>query len=151
MPILTDEQHEASASGSCDYESYWNAVLGSNRDADDVCREFGLIGRDGLDEWLGTAESEARAVSTDGFPSREDCERWHNEALDELTEASGGLDALTADQAWEKFVGSQSTSGFIDASGDPSEYVEHSPLCSGLSQAERESLAEKLAERIAQS
>jgi len=80
--------------GTCDYESYWNAVLGASRDADAVCREFVLIGRDGLDEWLGTAESEARAISTDGFPSREDCERWHNEALEELAEASGGVDAL---------------------------------------------------------
>jgi hypothetical protein len=43
------------------YEGYWNAVLGANRDAADVVREFELEAR-GLDEWLGHAEAEAWAL-----------------------------------------------------------------------------------------
>jgi len=43
------------------FEGYWNAVLGANRTAADVVREFGLDPADqnGVDEWLGNAESEA--------------------------------------------------------------------------------------------
>jgi hypothetical protein len=58
--------------------------------------------------------------------------------------------SLTPDQAWDGFVGSQSTSEFVDAGGEPAEYVEHSPTCAHLSQAERETLAEKLAEHISE-
>jgi hypothetical protein len=43
------------------YEGYWNTVLGANRSADDVVREFDLDPTDhrGVDEWLGHAEAEA--------------------------------------------------------------------------------------------
>ena len=70
------------------YENYWNMVLGAS-DAEGVVCEFGLVGpRSALDEWLGTAESEARAVAADGQgPSEELCEQYHERALDELVAA----------------------------------------------------------------
>ena len=40
------------------YEGYWNTVIGANRGPEDVVREFGLVA-DGLDGWLGAAESAA--------------------------------------------------------------------------------------------
>jgi hypothetical protein len=43
------------------YEGYWNAVLGANRDAADVVREFELVS-DGLEEWLDSAETAARVA-----------------------------------------------------------------------------------------
>jgi len=70
------------------YENYWNMVLGTS-DAEGVVREFELTGpRIALDEWLGTAESEARVVAAEGHgPSEELCEQYHERALNELVDA----------------------------------------------------------------
>ena len=49
------------------FAEYWDGVLGSNRDAVDVVRDFDLADSDRrvVDEWLGTAESEAKAQGAD--------------------------------------------------------------------------------------
>lgn len=46
------------------FADYWATVMGPDRDPAAVVREFDLAGgtRRDLDEWLGTAESEAWAV-----------------------------------------------------------------------------------------
>jgi hypothetical protein len=66
------------------YDGYWNAVLGANRDADDVIVEFDLNGhRAELDEWLGTAEESARvAGGLEVLPA--EWADFHGRALDEL-------------------------------------------------------------------
>ena len=71
-----------------DFEGYWNAVLGANRSAADVVREFGLdpADRHGLDEWLGQAEGEASAVGDlDSIPA--EWRGFHARALAQLEEA----------------------------------------------------------------
>jgi hypothetical protein len=68
------------------YEGYWNTVLGADRMADDVCREFRLDPRDRrtLDDWLCRAEAEAWAQG--GGEGEIPAEWWehHCLALDEL-------------------------------------------------------------------
>lgn len=77
------------------YEGYWNAVLGANRNAEDVIREFELNSSDkaGMDEWLGNAEIEAaiqlhiRGTNVDGLHAGEFPREWreyHTRALEEL-------------------------------------------------------------------
>lgn len=71
-----------------DFEGYWNAVLGSGN-ATNVVREHELVGADGLDEWLGTAEAEAWAMG--GGDALEIPEEWtgfHARALSDLTAAA---------------------------------------------------------------
>lgn len=68
-----------------DFEGYWNVVLGANRSAADVVRDFDLDPSDerGLDEWLGHSEEAAlgEARQTD-IP--ETWEAFHARALDAL-------------------------------------------------------------------
>ena len=68
-----------------DYEGYWNTVLGANRSAEDVIREFDLSTNDkrGLDEWLGYAEVEAWRVGGHG-PMPKEWSAFHDRALNEL-------------------------------------------------------------------
>ena len=68
------------------YEGYWNAVLGVGS-AQDVVREFDLSAA-GVDEWLGTAESESWAAGNG--KAGELPEEWtgfHGRALAELKNA----------------------------------------------------------------
>jgi len=58
-------------------------------------------------------------------------------------------DAMTPSEAWETYVGSDSTSEY-DADSI-SEYVWNSPLCDGLDDDEREALAELLRRHIEES
>lgn len=73
-----------------DFEGYWNTVLGANRSAADVVREFQLDASDvrGLDEWLGTAEADALAAGGKTVVPEE----WtshHARALALLADGSG--------------------------------------------------------------
>ena len=45
-----------------DWDGYWGCVLGANRDAADVVREFELVDGPTLDTWLYDAEEESRRV-----------------------------------------------------------------------------------------
>lgn len=72
-------------------ETYWNTVLGANRTAADVVREFELDQSDrrGLDEWLANAEIEAASAGARGDIVERDAmiEAWaplHAGALDQL-------------------------------------------------------------------
>ena len=68
------------------YEDYWSGVLGAHRTAEEVVHEFELVA-DGLDEWLGNAESESWSFLQRGDLPAE----WgplHARALAELTEAA---------------------------------------------------------------
>lgn len=79
---------EESVSAGWDYEGYWNAVLGANRDASSVVMEFGLVS-DSLDEWLGVAESEAwRVGRNDRAPMPDEWTQFHARALAELQQAA---------------------------------------------------------------
>ena len=72
------------------YEGYWAAVLGPNRDALDVVREFDLVatrGRRDVDEWLGTAEAEALSIGRLGTAVAEQWAAFHGRALDALEQA----------------------------------------------------------------
>lgn len=71
-----------------DYEGYWNAVLGGNRTAADVVREFELVPTDlvGLDKWLGHAEVESWRVGGTGGDMPAEGAEHHKHALDELCE-----------------------------------------------------------------
>ena len=73
------------------FEGYWNVVLGANRNADDVVREFGLDPADqyGVDEWLGNAESEALAMGGKTNMPAEWVE-FHIRAFDVLCNVTGG-------------------------------------------------------------
>ena len=66
------------------FEGYWNAVLGSNRSAEDVVREFDLDSSDrvGLDKWLGEAEGEAAAMG--GIEIPPEWAGFHGRALKDL-------------------------------------------------------------------
>lgn len=69
------------------YEGYWNVVLGPDRSAEDVVREFGLK-PDGLGEWLG--ESEATAAQAGGLDATNLPTEWtehHARALRQLRDA----------------------------------------------------------------
>lgn len=68
------------------FEGYWNAVLGANRSAEDVIREFDLDASDrrGLDEWLGHAEAEAWRVGGQGGTLPAEWTAHHDKALDAL-------------------------------------------------------------------
>jgi hypothetical protein len=75
------------------YEGYWNTVLGADRDAATVAREFALDTSDsgGLDEWLGHAESAAwieGAEGRDGAPHPTEWAGFHARALAELVAVS---------------------------------------------------------------
>lgn len=67
------------------FEGYWNVVLGANRSADDVVREFSLdpADRRGVDEWLGNAECEALLFGGDPSMPAEWAD-FHSRALDAL-------------------------------------------------------------------
>lgn len=71
------------------YEGYWNAVIGANRSAEDVIREFELNGRDrrGLDEWLGNAEAEASIAGSGTSKVPVEWEPFHAKALEEMVAA----------------------------------------------------------------
>ena len=72
-----------------DFEGYWNTVLGANRIADDVVREFALTAdRRGLDEWLGHAEAEALAVGGESTVP-EEWTGFHARALEALCAVTG--------------------------------------------------------------
>jgi len=83
------------------YGDFWATVLGPDRNAADVVREFDLAGstlRD-LDEWLGTAESEAWSAGRLEGEIRAD---FHQRALHTLEAAATiyvvwGAGAATAD------------------------------------------------------
>jgi hypothetical protein len=77
---------EATASG-WDYAGYWNAVLGANRRAADVCHEFGLSGRSDADAWLASAEAVAWEVGGGGSVPPE----WTEFRARALTELAAGL------------------------------------------------------------
>lgn len=69
------------------YEGYWNAVLGADRDEAAVVEEFELdaTDRQGLGEWLGSAEAEAAREGGIDIPAE-----WadhHARALAELQAA----------------------------------------------------------------
>lgn len=66
-----------------DYEGYWNVVLGANRSPGDVIREFDLVAQ-GLDEWLGHAESEAWSAGGEGGEMPAEWGTFHARALREL-------------------------------------------------------------------
>jgi hypothetical protein len=65
------------------YYDYWNAVLGANRNALDVVRDFDLK-RDGLDTWLDAAEERAWFAGGDPGPMPDEWEHMHERALHEL-------------------------------------------------------------------
>ncbi|GMV18390.1 MAG: hypothetical protein AMXMBFR56_66140 [Polyangiaceae bacterium] len=69
-----------------DYEGYWNVVLGADRTAADVVREFALNvdDRPGLDEWLGHAEVESWRVGGTGGELPAEWAGFHRRALEEL-------------------------------------------------------------------
>lgn len=70
-----------------DFEGYWNTVIGSNRSAADVVREFDIVAK-GLDEWLGSAEESA--ASAGGLDPADLPEEWsahHLTALAKLNDA----------------------------------------------------------------
>jgi len=75
------------ASGGWTYDVYWNVVLGANRNAGDVVREFDLNPRDyrGLDEWLGVAEAEAWIAGGGGGNMPKSWTGFHQRALKELS------------------------------------------------------------------
>lgn len=66
------------------YEEYWNAVIGADRSASDVVREFELdaLDRRGMSDWLGVAEAEAWARGTQGGPVPIEWSDHHEKALD---------------------------------------------------------------------
>lgn len=67
------------------FDGYWNTVLGANRSAADVVREFQLDVTDlrGLDEWLGGAEADALAAGGEtAIPA--EWSGFHTQALDAL-------------------------------------------------------------------
>jgi hypothetical protein len=85
-PSFTSNRNATmNSSAGWTYEGYWSAVLGANRSAADVVREFALVPA-GLDEWLGTAEAEAAAMGNlHGVP-----DAWggfHGRAIDALAKA----------------------------------------------------------------
>ncbi len=84
-----DEGFEEAWEGAAasDYEGYWNAVVGADHCPASAVREFDLAGgsRRDIDEWLGTAESEARAVGAD---FGDDAGAFHERALDALVAAA---------------------------------------------------------------
>jgi hypothetical protein len=69
-----------------DYEGYWGVVLGANRDAAMVVRDFDLAPSD-LDKWLGEAEVEAWRMGGEGKEMPEEWARHHQTALEELSAA----------------------------------------------------------------
>lgn len=71
------------------YEGYWAQVLGANRDASDVVREFALVTAAGLDEWLGGAEADAWAAGGRGKQADlpEEWDAFHTRALAEIEAA----------------------------------------------------------------
>jgi hypothetical protein len=67
------------------YETYWRAVMGDDRSAEDVVWDFDLVGdKASLDEWLGEAEAEARLQGLDDDGA---IARHHARALAELLAA----------------------------------------------------------------
>ena len=68
---------------------------------------------------------------------------------------SVAIDRLTPDQAWEGFVGSQSTTEFMRLSPGMTptqscrQYVAESPVCADLTSDDRRRVAELLAAHIA--
>lgn len=77
------------------YDEYWNLVLGAGKSAGEIVGEFELVasGLDGLDEWLGTAESEAWALGGRGGDLPASWAAHHTHALAELTAA---IEAMAA-------------------------------------------------------
>jgi hypothetical protein len=68
-----------------DYESYWDVVLGD--EAAKVVADFKLQA-EGLDEWLGTAESDSWTVGAGrSLPLPESWAGFHTRALGELQQA----------------------------------------------------------------
>lgn len=72
-----------------DFEGYWSVVLGANRAACDVVRDFDLDTSDrrGMDEWLRTAEAEALLAGGVTEIPAEWCD-FHARALDQLCAAA---------------------------------------------------------------
>mgnify|MGYP003437090669 FL=1 len=68
------------------YEGYRSTVLGAHATPDSLASEFDLdlSDRRGLDEWLGTAESEAWAVGGQPGAIPDEWAGFHAKALDEL-------------------------------------------------------------------
>jgi hypothetical protein len=68
------------------YEGYWNVVLGSHRNADDVLSEFDLDAENtkALDGWLSAAESTAWKTSGTPGDIPDPWKAFHVRALDEL-------------------------------------------------------------------
>jgi len=58
------------------------------------------------------------------------------------------IDNMTQNEAWETYVGSQSPQEFVDFAGNVMDYVTSSPMCAGLSAADRDQVAELLARHI---
>ena len=84
------EEDESKMSKAWDYEGYWAAVLGPNRSASDVVREFELTlsrGRRDVDEWLGRAEAEALSIGRLGTSDAEQFSAFHERALEALERA----------------------------------------------------------------
>jgi len=80
-----------------DYESYWNMVIGSCRNAKDAVEEFGLEGqtRPQIAEWLSDCENTAadQMGNDDGFFDSEECYDYYETALDELEDAVDSLNS----------------------------------------------------------
>lgn len=71
------------------FDEFWNAVIGSKRDADRVVVEFDLTGpRAAIDEWLGRAEQAAIEQGT--LDPERPWRQHHARALDELCAAAEG-------------------------------------------------------------
>jgi hypothetical protein len=87
------EPAESAARKLWSYEGYWNVVLGSDRNADDVVHDFDLVA-EGLDEWLGVAEAEAwnQVGGKQALP--EEWRGFHTRTLADLTSAAEAAAAL---------------------------------------------------------
>lgn len=74
------------------YEGYWNAVLGANRTAEDVVREFKLDAsrRTEMEFWLDDAEAAAWAAGGNSGRVPEEWADFHDRALRELDGAFYG-------------------------------------------------------------
>lgn len=68
------------------YEGYFSTVLGAHANRDSLAADFSLdlSDRRGLDEWLGTAESEAWAVGGQPGAMPEEWSAFHAKALNYL-------------------------------------------------------------------
>lgn len=109
------------------FEGYWNAVLGADRDAADVVREFALttspMGT--IDEWLGKAESEAWAMGRQGGSMPGEWADHHSVALAQLEEAAkeAELDASKAAEVMARHLPRREAGGKTAAPLTESEWA----------------------------